>query len=306
MSKTAAKKKPTADSSFSLGPTLQFLSGPGRWFVLPLVALAITAGALALLWRQVRDDVLQQPQYQITYDQIHLPETPPWIRRDIKTQALRDASLDEPLSLLDPELSARIARALGLHPWVERVNRVEPRFPAEIVIDLSYRRPVCMVELPAGYYPLDHAAILLPTTDFTSAEPRKYPLLVGITSPPLGPVGSRWDDPRVVGAASIAGTLADNWEKWKLKAIVPSAQANGGQQQDEFTYHLVTQAGTEIPWGHALGREVAPEPDAGKKIGRLLQHFAEHGSLDPASSEDALDLRTNVVPIATPRTAAKP
>jgi hypothetical protein len=274
--------------------------------VLPLVALAVTAGLLMLLWRQVREDVLNEPQYQVTYDRIQLPPTPAWIRRDIKEQALRDASLDQPLSLLDPELSSRIAHALAMHPWVAKVDRVVPTFPAHVEVDLTYRRPVCMVELPAGYYPLDHAATLLPTADFTSSEPKKYPQLTGIASPPLGPVGSRWDDPRVTGAASIAGTLIDDWERWKLKAIVPSSQADGGKNHDEYTYHLLTEAGTKINWGNTLFREVSPEPTAEQKIARLRQYFTEHGSLDPQSSEKALDLRTNVVPIATPRTAAKP
>lgn len=302
----AAKKKTPSGGGNPFSGAADFLGGPGRWLVLPVVALAVTAGLLMLLWRQVRDDVLNEPQYQVTYDKIQLPPTPGWIRRDIKEQALRDASLDQPLSLLDPELSARISHALAMHPWVEKVNRVIPKFPAGVEVDLIYRRPVCMVELPAGYYPLDHAAILLPTADFTSSEPKKYPQLTGINSPPMGPVGSRWDDPRVTGAATIAGTLIDDWERWKLRAIVPSAQPNGGKNHDEYTYQLVTLGGTEINWGHALFREVAPEPKAEQKIARLRQYFAENGSLDPKSSEKPLDLRTNVVPIETPRTAAKP
>jgi hypothetical protein len=191
-----------------------------------------------------------------------------------------------------------------MHPWVAKVDRVTPRYPSKIVVDVTYRRPVCMVELPAGYYPLDAEAILLPTDDFTAADPKRYPQLLGIESPPLGTVGSRWDEPRAIGGAAVSATLVENWEPWKLAAIVPSEIADGGRNRDEFTYRLVTIEGTEIIWGHAPGREISPEPDAAKKIARLAARFAERGSLENDANEAALDLRSHVVPLA-PRTAAK-
>lgn len=307
MSDSASNKKKSSRASQPalIRSTARLALGPGRWLVLPAVALLLTAALLWFAWRQVRDDVLGGPQYQVTYDNIHLSPPPAWVRSDIKEQALRDASLDEPLSLLDPELPGRVARALELHPWVAKVDRVLPQYPAEIQVVLTYRKPVCMVELPAGYYPLDGNAILLPTGDFTVSEPKRFPQLKGITSPPLGPVGSRWDDPRVVGGAAVAATLVENWEPWKLSAIVPSDEADGGHNRDEHTYRLVTRAGTEIIWGHAPGREISPEPDAAGKIGQLARRFSESGSIDASPGEKPLDLRSIVVPIS-PRTAARP
>lgn len=288
-----------------VGSAVRFSLGRGRWVMLPLIAAGIAAAGSWMLWQHVREDVLAEPEYKVTYDRIELTPPPPWIHSPIKEPALRDASLDEPLSLMDPELPARIARALELHPWVAKVERVTPQYPARIIVELSYRQPVCMVELPAGYYPVDAEATLLPTDDFTSADPQHYPQLRGIESPPLGMVGSRWDEPRVVGGAAVAATLVENWEPWNLAAILPSGAADGGHNGDEYTYRLVTDGGTEIIWGNAPGREVSPEPDAARKISRLAARYAERGSLDDKPDEEPLDLRSNVVAVP-PRTAAKP
>lgn len=298
------KKGPGQAGSLPAKILASAIRGAGRRLLIPLAVLGIGALAMWSLWRHVRDDVLAEPRYQVTYQQIRLPPPPPWIRTDVKQQALRDASLDEPFSLLDAELPGRIARALELHPWVAKVHRVLPRYPASVEVDLAYRKPVCMVELPDGYYPLDGEGTLLPTSDFTTADPKRYPKLRGIGSPPLGPAGSRWDDARVLGGAAVAATLVENWELWKLAAIQPSYEADGGSDRDEHTFRLLTLAGGEILWGHAPGREISPEPDAAGKIAQLAARFAARGSLEAMPGEPPLDLR---VPAAatTARTAKR-
>ena len=52
------------------------------------------------------------------------PESTGFIHRDLKAEALRDASLDRALSITDADLAERIHQAFSLHPWVARVDRV--------------------------------------------------------------------------------------------------------------------------------------------------------------------------------------
>ena len=149
---------------------------------------------------------------------------PPWIHTDLKAEVLRDASLDGPLSLLDKELTVRVAHAFALHPWVAKVQRVSKRSPAGVQVDLDYRRPVAMVEVPGpALLPVDGEGVLLPTADFSPQDARQYPRIAEIKTSPLGPVGTRWGDTHVTGGARIAAALLDDWQALKLHQVVPAA-----------------------------------------------------------------------------------
>ena len=224
----------------------------------------------------------------------------------LKAEVIRDASLDSSLSTLDPELTMRVAQAFRLHPWVAKVQRVSKQYPAAVKVELVYRRPAAMVEVPGpALLPVDAEGVVLPTDDFSPLDARHYPRIAEIKTSPLGPVGTRWGDTRVSGAASVAAAVADQWERLGLHHIVPSGRqsgAPGGRETD--AYELFTNAGTRIDWGRPPGAEISGEAMAAGKVAALLEYAQAHGgSLDDAGKPQRLDVRPVSGMLVAPRPA---
>lgn len=281
------------------------LRGPARRaLVLALLGAGAAGGAYAV-WQRVRPHVVAAPQYRLEARDIAITPPPEWIRSDLRAEVIRDASLDGPLSILDPGLAERVAKAFALHPWIARVQKVSKHSPARVEVELVYRRPVCMVEVPGGLYPVDIEGVLLPSSDFSPNDARRYPRLSGVQPTTEGPVGTRWHDRRVVGAAEIAAALTDAWNELNLHRIVPVPGAHGGPSRDEPTYELFTRLGTRILWGPASGTDAPPDDAPAVKAARLRRFFAQRGTLEGPEGPQDLDLRHGEAVVATPRTAAR-
>jgi hypothetical protein len=268
------------------------------------LAAAIVLGGLLFfgqrLWNRVEDDVLVRPEYALAPHQIQITPPPPWIRTDIKTEALRAVSLQAPLSIVDERLAERMAKMFTLHPWVAHVERVTKHYPSHVTVDLVYRRPAAMVEVPGGLFPVDDQAVLLPSDDFSTADARRYPRIAGIGSRPLGPVGTPWGDPTVQDCVKIALALADVWHDLRLHSIRRATTAGSEAPAPPSNFELTTENGTVIPWGRAPGSESPPEMPVSEKLARLKKHAADYGGLDVSGPPAGLDLRAS----GSARTAA--
>jgi hypothetical protein len=149
-----------------------------------------------------------------------------------------------------------------------------------------------MVEIPGGLYAVDEHAMLLPSSDFSPLEACRYPRLSGIHTVTEGPVGTRWEDARVQGAAQIAAVLVDAWNDLRLTKIVPTGEV-------DLVYEVYTAQGGRVIWGHppAMTRD---EPSADDKLSQLKAHIASQiPPVVPGTIE--LDLRQATRPV--PRTA---
>lgn len=244
----------------------------------PWTAAAVTMivffGLWYWMWSEVRGQVLSRPDYAITAESMEITPPPSWIRTDIRGEVFRAAQLGGSLWLLDADLTERLAGAFALHPWVRSVRRVEKRHPARVIVDLEYRRPVLLVETPAGLLPVDCEGVLLPSGDLTPAEQQRLPRLAAIETLPLGAMGERWGDPRVFGGAQIAAALADHWTAWGLDHIVSSVRPLGSSPED-YVYQLVARDGRRIYWGRSPSTSDPSELLANEKIARLDQFFAQ-------------------------------
>jgi hypothetical protein len=251
------------------------------------------AGALgSWAWNRLAHDVLLRSEYTLALHQVQITALPGWIHSDVKSEALRDGSLDGPLSILDEQIAERLARAFALHPWVARVENVVIHYPARVTVELVYRRPAAMVEVPGGLFAVDATGVLLPSGDFTPAAATEYPRLSGIASQPLGPVGTPWGDRGVVDGIKIAVALTDVWRDLRLQCI--RRVAAGGTSAAGVVgshFELVTKNGTVIPWGSAPGSEAAAEAPTAEKISRLRKYVADYGGLDESARRNDLDLR---------------
>jgi hypothetical protein len=260
------------------GP-IGWLFGPGRPLLLLLLIGGLFGGAWNWLWLHVRSRVYASESYWLALDNVEISPLPPWIHTDIRVRVFADASLDRPLSITEDDLVQRVRAAFSLHPWVADVVRVQKFHPAHVKVDLSYRKPACMVEHGKELVPVDERAVVLPGEDFSPVEASRYPCLVGIGTGPLGGIGTPWGDDRVLGGAEIAAALFESWEKLGLSQIVCTSSSGTGLH-DVPTYELVTRNRTRIPWGQAPSSDVSGDAPAKEKVAKLEKYFAEHGTLD--------------------------
>lgn len=277
-----------------LGPIFNFVVlGPGRRLApLWVVGLVLTVGGY-WGWNEYQAQIAADPLYHVTLESIAVTPTPAWIKTDVKIEALRDASIDFPVSALDDQLAERIAKAFTFHPWVESVAQVRKRPPAAIEVDLRYRRPVCMVELPekSGLYAVDAAAVLLPSRDFLD-DPKSttgYPRLSGVTAVSVGRVGAVWADPLVTGGATIAALIEPHWSELNLLRIIPLDGTVGVPAGPQF--ELITRPGSRLVWGSPPGHEMSGEMTAAQKLVELRRYADDHGGLEGPQGPQRLDLR---------------
>ena len=251
-----------------------------RLFIAAVFFVLVVGGGTYKIWKTVGPHVVQSPEYWLTPEKIHLNEPRQWITAaDVKAQAVRDATLDEPLSILDENLNERIQRAFAAHPWVERVESVEKFHPARVEVRLVYRQPAAAVAVDSTLLPVDGKGILLPVEDFSRSELSKLPRISRITSRPLARAGNPWNDPRVHGAAMIAATFGEDWNELGLDEILPADRPEPGQV-DLYQYELRSKAGTRIPWGRQSLAARPGEPSAEDKVLRLRKYAERYGSID--------------------------
>jgi hypothetical protein len=270
-----------------------------------LIVVGLGVGA-HFLWKRDGPQIARDSHYLLTSENIQITPPPPWIRTDIKSQALRDSGLVGTHSLLDEgdSLPRRVKDAFEFHPWVAAVKRIERRLPSSLAVELVYRRPIAAVESSdAGgvmFLPIDENAVRLPEGDLSESQRRHLPRISGITGRPL--VGDRWDDVRVVGGAKLAVQLADIWQKLRLVEIIADLQSSPRDEKPRYRFDLVTSGGTRIVWGMTPGDEaVTGESPFVEKRRRLLDYATQFGKLESIDGPAVLDVRKELV--VTPRTA---
>ncbi len=289
MSAKKAASKAKSPPPGSTGAIHRLLNAQSRTVALGVLIGVLFFGSWYTVWSGVRDHVLSSDQYWLAPHRVEITPPPPWIHCDIRAEVFRDASLDGPLSIMDDDLASRIADAFSLHPWVKRVHRVSKHHPACVKVELEYRQPVCMVQVPGGVHAVDCEAVVLPAGDFSPVEASRYPRLDGVRTEPLGPVGTRWGDPIVLGAAQIAAAFAEDWYNLGLDGILPSAAVSG--MPDQYLYDLFTRNGTRIRWGRAPSDDLAGELPAAEKIARLKRYARNHGGLDSSQGGRDIDVQ---------------
>jgi hypothetical protein len=253
-----------------------------------LVVLAAIVG-VNMAWHEWGAPATLSAEYVVTPDKIAITPLPAWIHADVKAEVVQAANLNR-LDLRDAKLVEEVSRAFALHAWVAKVCRVEKQFPAQVHVELEYRRPVAAVEVTDRGQPgllfVDAQGVLLPSADFASNQGKDYLRIAVGSGSPAG-YGMPWgdEDQRVAGAARIAAAWGDRFQAAGLYRIVAAA-ASG-----QLTYELRTPGETRVVWGAAPGRESAAEPSAEQMIAALLAYIADKGPLDRPTGERLIDLR---------------
>jgi hypothetical protein len=271
-----------------------------RWIIAGVVLLAV-AISFRIAWQRWGEPSLNDPAYQLSAERIVVTPQPQWIQGDVKADVVRDAQLAD-LNIRDKQLLDKVTRAFALHSWVAKVSRVEKRYPAEVLVDLEYRKPVAMVEIFTGDKPgllfIDEQSILLPSEDFAVAQTRNYLRISAGDTLPTGVYGTPWGSRRVLGAAKIAAAWGDRWKPLGLYRIVVKEDPNA-----EPIYELHTKNEARVIWGKPPGEETHGEPAAADKMEFLAQLVKQQGPLDKSAKAKLIDLRHPIAPQTPAHTA---
>lgn len=245
------------------------------------LALAVSGVVFYPRVKQLLPDLSGRGEYRLEVANITVTPAPRWVSKELVAQTVAQLGRGENLSLLDETLVDDLAAAFGRHPWVEKVSRV--RLTATGVdVDLTYRKPVAMVQLKQGLYPIDVRGVLLPPEDFSPADVKHFPIISNIKSTPQGPAGTAWGDETIVGAAQLAETVGPHWQEFNLEAIVAPERTNANMSVDDMIYEFATTGGSRIVWGRAPGVDHPGELTEEQKIGRLQEYVAKYGRFDQA------------------------
>lgn len=272
------------------------------WALRPRILGALTLAMLFVvvipsipsLWPTVS----QNAKFQMSVDCIDLSPATRWTPHDIVESVAKDHPDWNDRSLLESSLAADLAAAFAKHPWISKVDRVEKTRQGRVVVQVTYRTPVAMVETHRGLYPVDAEGVLLPPNDFSLAESAQLPHLRQIRSMPSGPAGTKWGDPLVVSGAQLCvalmpeGNLESHWERYGLEAVVaPVAVLDPAETFPEPpVFELLTQRGRRIIWGRPPGDD-SLEPTIAQKLGRLDSYLRQQKSLDQPAGAYRIDIR---------------
>lgn len=292
-SKTSPPSRSITIRPVSAGPLLL-----RRLLLLGMLCGALGGGGYAV-WLNVREHVLDSEQYRLTLDNVAITPLPEWIRSDVKAEVIRDAEAGGELSVLDDDLTKRMHQAFAAHPWVAKVVRVAKLPPARLEAELVYRKPVCMVQVADGLFPIDIGGVLLPTADFSPHEAARYPRFSNAPLSVEPPAGSAWREQRIFAAAQLAAALGEVWEELDLEQFEPLAESGASA----FDFQILTIKGTRVLWGPAPADDEASQALAKAKVAKLKQYFAERGTLEGPHGPQDLDLRHGEEIQVQPRTS---
>ncbi len=295
MAPTINTQSAKVDSSkTSRGRLSEFLLRPR---MLLLLAIAVSSTVVIPLVKQSLPDLSQRVEYRFKTSNIEINSAPHWVPPDLVQQVVDCKALPQEVSLLETNLTREIAEAFEIHPWVAEVVCVQKSFPARIQVELQYRRPVAMVQVKQGTYPIDANGVLLPPADFSVAGMSCYPLILNVPSMPQGPAGTSWGDATVIGAARLANVLASTndgvslWREFGLAAIRVPRRTKANVNSEELIYDLVTEGGSRIIWGRTPGTRHPEELSADKKIDRLHKYLTAFDGFDHPHGPYEIDIR---------------
>ena len=272
------------------------------WSLRPRILGAITLAmlfvvvipAIPALWPTVS----QRAKFQMSVDRIDLTQATRWTPHDIVDNVAKSHPDWKDRSLLEANLAADLAAAFAKHPWIAKVDRVEKTRQGRIIIEVTFRTPVAMVETHRGLYPVDAEAVLLPPNDFSLTQSDQLPHLRQVRSMPSGPAGTQWGDPLVVAGAKLCaalmpqGNLETHWDRYGLEAVIAPLPAveNAPVPSEPPVYELLTQGGRRIIWGRPPGDDTL-EPTVAQKLGRLDSYIRQQKSLDQPVGAYRIDIR---------------
>ena len=266
-----------------------------------VAVIVILVSGTKLLWQHYGSTIRTASSNGLTEASIEIPPYPSWVRTDIRAEAVREGNLLG-LPMSQDDLTLRVAQAFRLHSWVVNVQRVRKQFGNRVLVDLEYRVPVAMVEVPdanqaTGLFPVDATGVFLSPNDFMpNSNPvvkiADFPRIRAHGTFPQGMPGTSWGDVRVQRGARLSASLLPVWNRMELALIIAHRGPTTEHGTEKPEFELRTRKNTVIFWGRAPDDEETAEPHAEKKIAWLADLLQQKGSLDIAAADQkTIDVR---------------
>lgn len=126
-----------------------FLGRAQRVFGAQALTGLLLLGFGASVWTSLRTDICDQEIYTVKESDFCVWNPPVWVSDRFVAEALElraPEARTEELNSLDPDLVDNLLIAFESHPWVEKVESIEVRFPARVDVKLKYKEPVATID----------------------------------------------------------------------------------------------------------------------------------------------------------------
>lgn len=291
-----------------------FLGRAQRVFCAQALTGLLLLGFGASVWTSLRTDICDQEIYTVKESDFCVWNPPVWVSDRFVAEALEFRAPEartEKLSSLDPNLVDNLLIAFESHPWVEKVESIEVRFPARVDVKLKYKEPVATIDpTPAvaielsdstaadlnderqdgqngqngqnggsggeqfeGKYVVDANGYRLPDEYFRNnpSAYREFPIILGIRSTPVSGFG-QCGDPLVVEAAAFASFLTERNVFEKLGVDRIVVAIEKGETKG--VYRLKTVGGVSVFWGRFASDADLKSAPSKAKNGEPVETFA--------------------------------
>lgn len=285
--KNAEKKKPARVAAGpeapgfarSLGENTGRLISP----VLPLLVFFAVGGGLSfLLWRstasaEVRSGAPGRAGERLTDRMIRgaILQTPRpfWISKEDfeRTANLGLFALDR--SIFEANLSRTLAERYESSPWVERVNAVRLRYPAQMEVEIEWRKPAARVD---RLMVLDRMGYVLNLMGDSQAV-RDIPVITGLIAT-RSEAGTKVREKELIEALELLAVVKDalGCSPGQLKVSTILREPSG-------MWRVITDRGPAIYWGAFTDDPPMDEPRTREKAELLRRRLCE--IKDPALLE---------------------
>ncbi|MBQ6829265.1 MAG: hypothetical protein IJO46_14745, partial [Thermoguttaceae bacterium] len=126
-----------------------FLGRAQRVFGAQALTGLLLLGFGVSVWTSLRTEICEQETYIIKENDFCVWNPPVWAPDSFIAEVLDlrapEARNDE-LNSLDPDLVDNLLIAFESHPWVEKVESIEIRFPARVDVRLKFKEPVAVID----------------------------------------------------------------------------------------------------------------------------------------------------------------
>ncbi len=253
----------------SVGETMGVLLRP----LVPLTTLIVLyVGISYLLWRPLNGEsgeyessaqaLLTEKAILAAFD---ANQRPPWMSKpdymQLKSEGVKALKNH---SVFDPNLSRRFAVLCEKNSWIERVREVRLRYPAQMELELDFRKPVA--KLDRGTVVDRQGYGLNLSSD--SPPARDLPVLVGVSrkNPAIGKLTT---EKTVVDALDLLSVVRDTLAKTPGNLRVANVEFK------DSMWRIATDRGPVILWGAFTDDPPIDEPRTREKSELLRRRLCE-------------------------------
>jgi hypothetical protein len=248
----------------------------------PLVAImAVLAAGSYLLWRPIHAEGTsasgQAPRGRLSARTLKLAvlskPRPAWISREDFEQTAQLGLIAENHTIFEANLSRRLAAADESSPWVERVSAVRLRYPAQLELELEWRKPVARVDRTMV---LDRNGVVL-NLSWDSPNVADTPAIMGVTCGRTE-IGKQVPEKELIEGLALLSVV-----KHALQLSPGNLKVATLWREPAGTWRVVTDRGPYVQWGMFTDDPPMDEPRTKEKADLLRRRLCE--ARDPSLLE---------------------